>query len=163
MLSPHQARRESRASTVDALTARAIEQASGLRNRSANGRSRERSEGPAHSSTAPEWAASCPACGHRDLDRELQGVPPGGNGQRETDALRGALHVGNAGLSTTAPPLTLSMSEAAHLLGIGVSTAYRLCSRGEFPIPLLRIGGIVKVSSKRLRDYVEAVDDASEG
>jgi excisionase family DNA binding protein len=74
------------------------------------------------------------------------------------------LHVGKAGLSTTAPePLTLSMPEAAHLLGIGVSTAYRLTSRGEFPIPVLRIGGIVKVSSKRLHDYVEAGDETSGG
>jgi excisionase family DNA binding protein len=58
--------------------------------------------------------------------------------------------------------LTVSISEAAELLGIGVSTAYRLCSRGEFPIPLLRIGGIVKVSSKRLRDYVETGDEAAD-
>ncbi|HSS10431.1 MAG TPA: helix-turn-helix domain-containing protein [Acidimicrobiales bacterium] len=66
-------------------------------------------------------------------------------------------------MSTTAPePLTLSVSEAAHLLGIGVSTAYRLCSRGEFPIPVLRIGGVVKVSVKRLRDYIETGDEAAE-
>jgi excisionase family DNA binding protein len=55
------------------------------------------------------------------------------------------------------------MSEAAQLLGIGVSTAYRLSSRGEFPIPVLRIGGIVKVSSKRLRDYVETCDEGADG
>jgi excisionase family DNA binding protein len=58
--------------------------------------------------------------------------------------------------------LTLSISEAAQLLGIGVSTAYRLSSRGEFPIPVLRIGGIVKVSLKRLRDYVEAGGEGAE-
>lgn len=52
-------------------------------------------------------------------------------------------------------PLTLSMAEAAALLGIGVSTAYRLCARGEFPVPVLRIGGMVKVSRARLRDYVD--------
>ncbi|MGH9072802.1 MAG: helix-turn-helix domain-containing protein [Acidimicrobiales bacterium] len=56
-------------------------------------------------------------------------------------------------------PLTMSLSEAAKVLGIGVSTAYRLCSRGEFPVPLLRIGGTVKVSRKRLWDYVEGTDD----
>jgi excisionase family DNA binding protein len=52
-------------------------------------------------------------------------------------------------------PLTLSLAEAAKVLGIGVSTAYRLCSRGEFPVPVLRIGGTVKVSTKRLKAYVD--------
>jgi excisionase family DNA binding protein len=59
-----------------------------------------------------------------------------------------------------AEPLTLSLSEAAKVLGIGVSTAYRLCSRGEFPIPVLRIGGTVKVSTKRLKQYVDGDLDA---
>jgi len=63
----------------------------------------------------------------------------------------------NAG---TAEPLTLSLSEAAKVLGIGVSTAYRLCSRGEFPVPVLRIGGTVKVSTKRLKEYVDGELDA---
>ena len=57
--------------------------------------------------------------------------------------------------ATTSEPLTLSLSEAAKVLGIGVSTAYRLCSRGEFPVPVLRIGGTVKVSTKRLKAYVD--------
>jgi len=57
--------------------------------------------------------------------------------------------------AATPVPLTLSLSEAAKVLGIGVSTAYRLCSRGEFPVPVLRIGGTVKVSTKRLKAYVD--------
>jgi excisionase family DNA binding protein len=57
--------------------------------------------------------------------------------------------------AATPDPLTLSLAEAAKVLGIGVSTAYRLCSRGEFPVPVLRIGGTVKVSTKRLRAYVD--------
>jgi excisionase family DNA binding protein len=52
-------------------------------------------------------------------------------------------------------PLTMSLAEAAKVLGIGVSTAYRLCSRGEFPVPVLRIGGTVKVSTRRLKAYVD--------
>jgi excisionase family DNA binding protein len=59
-------------------------------------------------------------------------------------------------------PLVLSLSEAAKVLGIGVSTAYRLCSRGEFPVPVLRIGGTVKVSTKRLSLYVNGDIDAVE-
>jgi excisionase family DNA binding protein len=62
----------------------------------------------------------------------------------------------------TAEPLTLSLSEAAKVLGIGVSTAYRLCSRGGFPVPVLRIGGTVKVSTKRLKQYVDGDIDAVE-
>jgi excisionase family DNA binding protein len=57
--------------------------------------------------------------------------------------------------AATPEPLTLSLAEAAKVLGIGVSTAYRLCSRGEFPVPVLRIGGTVKVSTKRLKAYVD--------
>jgi len=53
-------------------------------------------------------------------------------------------------------PLTLSLRDAARILGIGVSTAYRLCSQGQFPIPVIRIGGTVKVSTKRLRDYIDS-------
>ena len=62
--------------------------------------------------------------------------------------------------AATSEPLTLSLSEAAKVLGIGVSTAYRLCSRGEFPVPVLRIGGTVKVSTKRLKQYVDGDVDA---
>lgn len=51
--------------------------------------------------------------------------------------------------------LTLSLGEAAKVLGIGASTAYRLCARGEFPVSILRIGGTVKVSRRRLLDYID--------
>ncbi len=51
--------------------------------------------------------------------------------------------------------LTMSLAQAAKVLGIGASTAYRLCARGEFPVPVLRIGGTVKVSRKRLLDYID--------
>ena len=35
---------------------------------------------------------------------------------------------------------TVSIPEAARLLGIGRTTAYELASRGEFPVPVLRVG-----------------------
>ena len=63
------------------------------------------------------------------------------------------LPAANAGRAAT--PLTLSIAEAAVVLGIGVSTAYRLCARGEFPVPILRIGGTAKVSARRLQLYVD--------
>ena len=65
--------------------------------------------------------------------------------------------------AATSEPLTLSLAEAAKVLGIGVSTAYRLCSRGEFPVPVLRIGGTVKVSTKRLKAYVDGDIEAATG
>ncbi len=56
--------------------------------------------------------------------------------------------------------LTLSLAETAKILGIGTSTAYRLCARGEFPVPVLRIGGTVKVSRRRLLDYIDGAGAA---
>jgi len=67
------------------------------------------------------------------------------------------------GTSPAGEPLTLSLAEAAKALGIGVSTAYRLYSRGAFPVPVLHIGGTVKVSRKRLQHYVEGDADAVAG
>jgi hypothetical protein len=58
-------------------------------------------------------------------------------------------------------PLTLSIAQAAGVLGIGVSTAYRLCARGEFPVPVLRIGGTSKVSARRLQAFVDGDGDAA--
>ncbi|MFB4285900.1 helix-turn-helix transcriptional regulator [Nonomuraea sp. MTCD27] len=37
--------------------------------------------------------------------------------------------------------LVLSLMEAARLLGMGRTTAYRLAKTGTFPCPVLRIGG----------------------
>jgi predicted DNA-binding transcriptional regulator AlpA len=46
------------------------------------------------------------------------------------------------------------------VLGIRTSTAYRLSARGEFPVPVLRIGGTSKVSAKRLKAYVDGEAEA---
>ena len=40
---------------------------------------------------------------------------------------------------------TLSLAETAKRLGIGVTTAYQLVARNEFPIPVRRIGRTQKV------------------
>lgn len=60
-------------------------------------------------------------------------------------------------------PLTLSLTEAADLLGISRHTAYRLVERDEFPVPVLRIGGQFKVSRQAVDDFVNGVNppDAS--
>lgn len=41
--------------------------------------------------------------------------------------------------------LMLSISEAADLLGIHPSTAYRAIAAGTFPVPVVRIGDVLKV------------------
>lgn len=52
--------------------------------------------------------------------------------------------------------LTISINEAADLLGINRNTAYRLIKLDEFPIPVLRIGGQMKVSRRAVEEFVEA-------
>ena len=43
------------------------------------------------------------------------------------------------------PVATVSVAEAARVMGIGSSTAYRLIDAGEFPLPVQRIGGLRKI------------------
>lgn len=49
----------------------------------------------------------------------------------------------------TLPP-TLDIVTAARLLGIGRTTAYQLARNGQFPVPLLRIGGGYRVPTAPL-------------
>ena len=52
-------------------------------------------------------------------------------------------------------PQTLTLGQAATLLGIGRSTAYELARRGDFPVPVLRVGRSVKVSVKAIEEFLE--------
>jgi excisionase family DNA binding protein len=47
----------------------------------------------------------------------------------------------------------VSLAEAARVLGIGTSTAYRLADAGEFPVEVKRIGGTRKVLIADLERY----------
>ncbi len=47
-------------------------------------------------------------------------------------------------------PTTLSLPEAARLLGIGRTHAYTLAGHGEFPVPVIRLGRIVRVPTAPL-------------
>lgn len=51
--------------------------------------------------------------------------------------------------------LTLSVAEAATLLGICKAQAYRLASRGELP-GLMRLGRTLRVSRPALMKHLEA-------
>ncbi len=41
---------------------------------------------------------------------------------------------------------TLSVEEAAVMLGIGRGLAYESCRRGEFPVPVIRVGTRYRIS-----------------
>ncbi len=49
---------------------------------------------------------------------------------------------------------TLSLAEAAVVLGIGRSTAYRLAKQGGLPFPVLEIGPVLRVSLAHLERYL---------
>ncbi len=41
---------------------------------------------------------------------------------------------------------TVSVEEAAVILGIGRGLAYESCRRGEFPVPVIRVGTRYRIS-----------------
>ena len=49
---------------------------------------------------------------------------------------------------------TVSLGEAAHVLGIHRSTAWSLNQRGEFPVPVSRIGSSLRVVTTHLETYL---------
>ncbi|MFI8529050.1 helix-turn-helix transcriptional regulator [Streptomyces aquilus] len=53
-------------------------------------------------------------------------------------------------------PALVSLAQAARALGIGTTTAYDWHRRGEFPVPVLKVGGRQKVRTADLVRYLEA-------
>jgi len=64
------------------------------------------------------------------------------------------------GKSPVAQSLTLTIPEAARLLGISVSKAYEAARLGN--LPTLRVGTRVLVSRRRLQELVDGRPDHSE-
>ena len=58
---------------------------------------------------------------------------------------------------------TVTVPEAARQLGISRSFAYQAIARGDFPVPVLRIGGRVVVSRAALDRYLDGADDQKRG
>lgn len=54
---------------------------------------------------------------------------------------------------TTTPSLLLSVAQAAELLGIHQTTAHALIRRGEFPVPVRKVGASYKVSRHLLEQW----------
>jgi len=48
-----------------------------------------------------------------------------------------------------------SLQHAASRLGIHRSTAYELVKRGEFPLPVIRVGSQIKVSLDQLEHFLK--------
>lgn len=53
---------------------------------------------------------------------------------------------------------TVSLAEAAVVLGIHRSTAWDLYKRGEFPVPVLQIGRRLRVTKLQLERYLLGVE-----
>jgi excisionase family DNA binding protein len=51
-------------------------------------------------------------------------------------------------------PPVIDLVQAAALLGVGRTTAYKLVRRGEWPTPVLRIGRLIKVPTAPLRELL---------
>jgi excisionase family DNA binding protein len=50
---------------------------------------------------------------------------------------------------------TCSLPEAAAALGISQWLAYELVKRGEFPVPVLKLGRRLRVSNRQLHAFIE--------
>jgi predicted DNA-binding transcriptional regulator AlpA len=57
-----------------------------------------------------------------------------------------------------AKPAVVDLTEAAAILGIGRTLAYRLVRDGAWPTPVIHVGRLIKVPLQPLRDYVGARD-----
>jgi excisionase family DNA binding protein len=55
----------------------------------------------------------------------------------------------------------IDLPEAAAMLGIGRTLAYRLVRDGAWPTPVIRVGRLIKVPLQPLREYLGAHDVAS--
>ena len=51
---------------------------------------------------------------------------------------------------TAALPATLTLPQAARLLGIGRTHAYTLAAHGQFPVPVLHLGHVVRIPTAPL-------------
>lgn len=59
----------------------------------------------------------------------------------------------------TAP--AISLTEAATLLGVGRTTAYKAAREGTFPVPVLRVGGRYVVPTRPLLDCLHLQTSSS--
>jgi predicted DNA-binding transcriptional regulator AlpA len=58
---------------------------------------------------------------------------------------------------------TISLAEAAGILGIHRTTAWALHKRGEFPVPVLRVGSSLRVVKAHLQQFLETGEPVLSG
>ena len=51
-------------------------------------------------------------------------------------------------------PAVLDLVQAGALLGVGRTTAYKLVHDGQWPTPVLRLGGLIKIPTRPLLDLL---------
>jgi predicted DNA-binding transcriptional regulator AlpA len=65
-------------------------------------------------------------------------------------------HIGkfSAGGSTRSACLTMSLAEAAKVIGVHRTTAWSIYKRGEFPVPVLKVGSSLRVVRSQLEAFL---------
>jgi predicted DNA-binding transcriptional regulator AlpA len=64
------------------------------------------------------------------------------------------VHIAEKTSTESATSMTLSLAQAAEILGIHRTTAWSLHKRGEFPVPVLKIGSSLRVVRAHLELYM---------
>lgn len=59
-------------------------------------------------------------------------------------------------------PRTISVPEAGKILGISQTKAYQLAQRGEFPVRVLQLGRMKRVSINQLEAYLNGEEGINE-
>jgi excisionase family DNA binding protein len=78
---------------------------------------------------------------------------------RRTSLRRGATHqltLRTADDGHDLPPV-LDLVQAAALLGVGRTTAYRLVHDGQWPTPVLRLGRLIKIPTQPLLELLAGI------
>lgn len=76
----------------------------------------------------------------------MYGVHPAGAAAEEVGSM-------STGIRSCA---VVDVEEAARILGIGRTLAYRLVREGEWPTPVVRVGRLIKIPLAPLYEYVGA-------
>jgi excisionase family DNA binding protein len=61
-------------------------------------------------------------------------------------------------MASVISPATYTVREAGRLLGLGNSSAYAAVKNGEFPVPVIKIGGRYVIPRKPLDDLLGLTD-----
>jgi predicted DNA-binding transcriptional regulator AlpA len=64
------------------------------------------------------------------------------------------VHVTDTTTIEAVPSMTMSLAQAAEILGIHRTTAWSLHKRGEFPVPVLQLGSSLRVVRAHLELYM---------